>query len=247
MKGKRGRAFLIFVFALLFGLLLQSQMGVSGGQKLYVSAKTLDYYNTNLETERRETEALKLQVEAARAKLDELEATLAESGESYDAYVADLQSQIAYASELAGQTDLRGPGVKIVIDDSTGEATTWDVNDLLVHDQDLLTIVNDLKTAGAEAISINGQRLVGSSAISCSGYTVRINGVVYATPFVILAIGDSARMAETMLGPTGYGTLLTEVYGLQFRLSVENEIVIPAYRGSRYCPHLTVVKEGTEL
>jgi uncharacterized protein YlxW (UPF0749 family) len=110
-------------------------------------------------------------------------------------------------------------------------------NDILVHDADLLLIINELKTAGAEVISINGQRIVDESSISCSGYTVRINGQFHARPFIIRAIGDGSRMSAALIGPGGYGTLLKD-WGLVFKVTLSDQINIPAYTENRFYKYM---------
>ena len=135
---------------------------------------------------------------------------------------------------------MTGPGVEIVLDDGVRELHPWEhPNDLLVHDLDLLYVINDLKEAGAEIISVNGQRIVDTSSITCSGYTVRINDRFYGKPFRINAIGDGSRMSAALIGPGGYGTLLKEY--VIFKIAISDDIKIPAYNGDRTYKYMSTI------
>jgi Uncharacterized protein conserved in bacteria len=145
---------------------------------------------------------------------------------------------------ISGSTDVHGEGVIVFIDDGTRDLTEGeDPNVVLVHDMDILTIINDLNNSGAEVISVNGQRITNTTSISCSGYTIRINDQFFARPFEIKAIGDSKRMAAILVGPEGYGTLLKD-YGVIFKLKIKDDIKISKYPEEQTFNYLTKVKEG---
>jgi uncharacterized protein YlxW (UPF0749 family) len=144
---------------------------------------------------------------------------------------------------ISGNTPVHGEGVVVLVDDGTralyeGE----DPNAVLVHDMDILTIINELNRSGAEVLSVNGQRILNDTSISCSGYTIRINEQFFARPFEIRAIGDSKRMAAALIGPEGYGTLLQD-YGVIFRLTIRDDLTIPKYSESQNYHYMTKVKE----
>jgi uncharacterized protein YlxW (UPF0749 family) len=146
--------------------------------------------------------------------------------------IAGMQSERANLEMANGLTDVHGPGVIVTVDDATRDLfENEDINNVLVHDSDILIIINDLRRNGAEAISVNGQRIIDKSSISCSGYTIRINGVTYARPFEIRAIGDAKRMASALVSPEGYGTSLKQ-WGIQFEVAVSDDITIGRYNGS---------------
>jgi uncharacterized protein YlxW (UPF0749 family) len=134
---------------------------------------------------------------------------------------------------VSGNVDLEGQGIKIVLKDSDKDVTEGqNPNDLLVHDMDVLRIINDLKGAGAEAISINGERLLSSSRIKCAGPTITINKTTYGQPFVINAIGEKEVLSASVQAPGSYGYLLKEVYGLYIDVKENNDIIIPKYSGN---------------
>lgn len=103
----------------------------------------------------------------------------------------ELQKVINDLRVRAGTTMVEGPGIVITIDDSKAGENAPDINanPLLAHDVDLMQIVNELRSAGAEAIAINDQRVAGSSAIRCVGPVIKVNDQPVSAPFVVRAIG----------------------------------------------------------
>lgn len=96
---------------------------------------------------------------------------------------------------LLGLTDVQGPGVIVTLKDSEiatnkNIGINEDIKNYLVHDANLREVVRNLKKSGAEAISINDQRIIGSTAIICSGNVIRVNDEKVGSPFIIKAIGS---------------------------------------------------------
>ena len=131
---------------------------------------------------------------------------------------------------LSGSTAVEGPGIVITIDDSSQKSTAGeDLNLYLVHDEDLLKVINELRAAGAEAISINGQRLTATSEIRCAGPTVSVNNVRSAPPFEIRAIG-SIHDLENAINMRGGVADTLKVWGINMTLQSSNNVWIPAYK-----------------
>jgi uncharacterized protein YlxW (UPF0749 family) len=131
----------------------------------------------------------------------------------------------------AGLVEVRGPGLKVTLDDSTlKESPTGNVNDLVIHSQDVQAVVNALWRAGAEAVSLNGQRLVSTSAVLCVGNTLLLNGTVHSPPFVALAIGADHDRFE---GDTLVRRLHDDAhsFGLRFSVSTSTSLRVPAFDG----------------
>src|SRR4029079_8513324 len=102
------------------------------------------------------------------------------------------------ANTAGGMAAMRGPGLKITLDDSSlGKTTVGNVNDLVTHSQDVQAVVNALWQAGAEAMAINGQRLVGTSAVLCVGTPLLLTGSVHSPPDEVTALGASRGAFET--------------------------------------------------
>lgn len=218
----------IFIICVVIGMVAVFQMKISDGQRLYVSPQTVEDYKTTISSESEEVERLKSLVEEAKVKLALYEEAEAVEGQAEEEVEKNLLKEVELYKIASGNQKVEGSGVEVIIDDGVralfeGE----DVNNVLVHDMDLMLVVNELRKSGAEVIAINGQRLTANSAISCSGYTIRINGNVYARPFKITAIGDGKRMAATLADPEGYVATLKQ-WGIQVEVRLKDNIKIDA-------------------
>lgn len=143
-----------------------------------------------------------------------------------------LEEEIKKYNMLLGATEVEGQGATITIADaniSSSANSVIDQSDLLVHDKDLLAVVNELKNAGAEAIEINGQRIVNTSAITCEGNVISVNGQKISSTFTINAIGLSTRLA-TLKRPGGYLERLEESY-IKTTFTRADKITISKYTG----------------
>lgn len=98
----------------------------------------------------------------------------------------------------------------------------------MVHDEDLLKIVNELRAGGAEAISINDQRIIAISEIRCVGPTININSTRYAPPYVIKAIGNPETLQAALNLKGGIVDTL-KFYGIKIDIQTSNNIVVPKY------------------
>lgn len=142
----------------------------------------------------------------------------------------ESRNQINDGNKMIGLTDVNGSGVIITVADSDIDANSvLNSNDLLVHDSDILKIVNELKNAGAEAISINGQRVIITTPIICGGNIININGERIGSPFEIKAIGSPESLAN-LSRPGGWLRSL-EDRGIKVNLKKVNNIDIPKYSG----------------
>ncbi len=127
---------------------------------------------------------------------------------------------------------LSGPGVEVTIKDSGKPlAKGEDPNIAIVHNDDLLRLVNELRTAGAEAIVVNDQRMVESSEVTCAGTTILVNKSRIAPPFVIRAIGDPDTMVNALKMRGGIVEYL-QFYGIQVNIAKKSEVLVPAFSGS---------------
>jgi len=136
------------------------------------------------------SQSLRRQVDVLQAKLAALQVAAPR-----DEQLRGLEQRVDRLGRLAGLSGLAGPGVEVVLKDSTlRRAPSGDPNDLVIHEQDIQAIVNALWVGGAEAMSINGERITSTSAVRCVGNTLLLHGSVYAPPYRIDAIGDAAAL-----------------------------------------------------
>lgn len=142
----------------------------------------------------------------------------------------EKESEITVGNKMIGLTDVTGAGVIVTLSDSKKDSSSvLNPSSLLVHDVDILSVVNELKNAGAEAISINDQRIVPTTGISCGGNIIDINGEKVGAPFVIKAIGLPEQLAG-LSRQGGYLELL-KGYSVEAELKKSNNITIPKYTG----------------
>ncbi len=106
--------------------------------------------------------------------------------------IKTLEKELIDLKKFYGNSDVEGPGIKITIDDRHKPfyIDQQDLDNSITHNTDLMQTVNDLRGAGAEAISINGKRITRDTAFTCEGLIIQINNENIVPPFEILAIGD---------------------------------------------------------
>ena len=114
------------------------------------------------------------------------------------AELRELREEQAALEERAGLTPVQGPAVRVTLDDAGLDAASLpdgvSVDDVVVHQQDVQAVVNALWASGAEAMTIQDQRVVSTSAVRCVGNTLILGGRVYSPPFVVTAIGDQKAL-----------------------------------------------------
>ena len=147
----------------------------------------------------------------------------------------DIQRVLDETKMIAGTVPVHGAGVVVLLQDSPKKIPSGmsqeDMGAYIVHDRDIREVVNELFAAGAEAISVNGQRLMATSSIRCVGPVVLVNSTQIAGPsFIIKAIG----VPETLEGALKMTMGVVDELGLQdmIKITKEPDIVIPAYTGS---------------
>jgi len=196
-----------------------------------------------LNKEKEKNENLYKQLLQYEKDLNEYQKEAAESSGQAKA----LLKQLYNAQVLAGMTDVEGPGVIVTLSDSKvkneGE-TKIDENYFIIHDDDILMVINELADAGAEAISINDERLIDTSEIRCAGNTVSVNNNRYGTPFVIKAIGNPETLESGLNIRSGAVEILRQ-WGIDITVKKVDKMVINRYNGAITLKYATpVVKDG---
>ena len=142
------------------------------------------------------------------------------------------ESEIKNNQKLLGLTDVTGPGFVITLEENN-EIKANDVLNIsgyLVHEEDLLYIINELFNSGADAISINDQRIVSMSSIQCDGNIIRINGKMVGAPITIQAIGYPERLDGALNRPGGYLQIMADD-GIKVTTTRSDNLTIPKYDG----------------
>lgn len=160
-------------------------------------------------------------------------------------YSKTLVNKLRRAEIMAGMTEVEGNGVIITVSDSTQTDVNGDINNYLIHDTDLLTIINEVCGAGAEAVSLNNERIISTSEIRCVGPTVSVNNTKIGSPFTIKAIGDPVTLENALMMRGGVYDSLT-AWGLKIEINKATDIVIPAYAGIKNYEYAKPVTEGSE-
>ncbi len=218
----------ILCVLLTFGITLQIRTVQNN-----ISISNPNYADNNLRDEVLKT---KERYDNAFAQLEkvnkELEAYRSKATEN-DSSAAEKEEQLKKDNAVLGLNEVTGSGVTITLRDNQNASVSSmksgdDISNYLVHEIDLLKIVNELKNAGAIAISINGQRIIPTTSINCAGNITRVNGEIVGTPFVIKAVGGSF---ETLERPGGYIDWLRDDYGIDISVKLQNNVTVEKYNG----------------
>ncbi|MBV8966478.1 MAG: DUF881 domain-containing protein [Mycobacteriaceae bacterium] len=182
---------------LLAGALLATTHGISGGTEIRRgdSPRLVDLVREAQQTVDRlgaQRDALAAQVDTARA-----------GPAANDEKVAALVAQAAPLAVDAGLTPMHGPGLTVTLTDAQRDANgrfprDASPDDLVVHQQDIQAVLDALWSGGAEAIQMQDQRLIATSAPRCVGNTLLLNGRTYSPPYTLTAIGDVSTMQAAL-------------------------------------------------
>ena len=206
MRGKqlentKAKVALILTCALL-GFLLMVQfrsVRVNEADSSSQPARTEQLLQRLIEMEEKNAQ-LDAQLEQSKQDLEAMRSSAAESGGA----AKTLTEQLKRAEMLSGAATVEGPGITVSLSDSqSANGGMINENAFVVHDSDLLAVINELRSAGAEALSLNGERILATSEIRCAGNTVSVNNTRYSAPFVIRAIGDPDGMEQALMMRSG--------------------------------------------
>lgn len=157
----------------------------------------------------------------------------------YDTDSQEKSNKLKENDKLLGLTDVNGEGIVLTAKDGQVTKATDSISDYLVHDADLRGIVSELCNAGAEAISINDQRIISSTCIVCAGNVISINGEKVTSPFVIKAIGNQERLYG-INRPGGYLQYMKDYTSIEMKKS--NNVEIKKYGGALNFKYAKTVK-----
>jgi uncharacterized protein YlxW (UPF0749 family) len=159
-------------------------------------------------------------------------------GQDVSPRVAELRATAEGLEPSAGLTAVQGPGVTVTLTDAPRDSDgnyPADANpdDLVVHQQDVQSVVNALWAGGAEAMEIMDQRVIATSAVRCIGNTLLLMGRAYSPPFVVKAIGPADPMISAMEAEPGITLFRQYVdkFNLGFEIEIVDTVDVPAYDG----------------
>ena len=216
---------LTVVGALLVGFLIAT--GITAGRS---AARAQDQRNAELVAL---INARQEHVDAQALQLEELRAQLA-AAEAEVTGPTGLGVAVSRAEQLAGLTRVAGPGLRVAFNDAGPGCRGATEQDCRIQDVDLQLALNTLFGLGAEAVTINGERVIATTAVRSAGRAILVNYRVLSPPYVIEASGDPEKL-ERDFPRTGLAQdfeAWTSAYGLGFDNEVVPALELPAYGGS---------------
>ena len=177
-------------------------------------------------------------VENQQRAVDRLQGEIDALAKSGGGKAAQAAARADAQAKLAGFTPVTGAALSVTLDDSKMDPARLpadgNLNWLVVHQQDVQSVVNALWRGGATAMMIQDQRVISTSAVRCVGNTLLLQGRVYSPPFTIKAIGDRAGMRASLQSDRDVSNYRDYVHlvGLGYDVTETPEQTFPAYVGS---------------
>lgn len=228
MKNNEATVF-IFIAAIIIGFLIASNMSFEKENKIvFLNAEQYQEAYKEKNTITKDMLLLNGKFLAMKDKLDKYE----KSSKNVDKLYSEVKEELYNYKTLNGSNEVYGKGFTITLEDYNNLENDKDSTSLdIVHDKDIYNIVNDLRAAGAEGISINGERIVNTSEIYCFGPEILINGKRSPSPYVFNVIGDSEKIKTyILLQENTLGKIYFERPLIKIIISDEIEkTILPAY------------------
>lgn len=184
MKNNESTLF-VFIASIIVGLLIAMNIGFEGKSNFLDVKQYNEAYNERNKLYS-EINNLKNEYYTTYSKLQKYE----NGDEKKYEVLEEIQNEINYNSLIMGTSDVEGQGVKIILEDGEINFGEYVRREQLIHDSDIVKVINDLKNAGAEAISVNGERVIYDNYGLCAGSNIDLNGIKIIPPFYISAIGN---------------------------------------------------------
>ncbi|MDK2918220.1 MAG: hypothetical protein PWQ37_953 [Candidatus Petromonas sp.] len=221
-------SFFIGIMCVILGIVLALQFKVVQGSYLdglIPSQRALEL-ESELKNIKEEKKNLLNELSAYEKKLKEIE----EAASKENVLIKNLNKELEKYKMIAGFKNVKGPGIQIIVDDPPKEPGFESEGSIIVYRYDLLLgIINVLNAAGAEAVSINNQRIISTTEIYYANNTVKINSVPTAPPFVITAIGNPDTLESSLNFRFGIVWEMRENYNLQVNIKKIDEVTIGRY------------------
>jgi uncharacterized protein YlxW (UPF0749 family) len=240
MKNRKAQLSIGFVCMILsFFIVLQLKTVKNNTGNTYPTQIRVEQSQELLRLEKEKNEALYKQVMEYKDEIAEYQSQV----DADEILIKDLRN----AEIVAGMVSVQGPGLMITVNDGdVASNINIDENLYVVHQDDILRILNELRSAGAEALAVNDQRVLATSEIRCAGNTVSINNTRTAAPFVIKAIGDPEQLESGIKMRGGIFDDLSPWINIELKKVTDN-IVIPAYAGKIEFKHAKIITNKEAL
>ena len=182
---------------------------------------------------------LTTQVDSLRADVEQLTTAQAPAG------AAANGAQTSLVEIASGRVAVSGPGLTVQLTDAPADALRQAgvrPDDLLVHQQDLQVVINALWAGGAEAMSLQGQRVISTTAFRCVGNVLSLHGRLYSPPYVIRAIGDAKTLRASLYASPQIQVYLqyVDAVGLGWSVNSSTALTLPAYEGTTELQYASV-------
>ena len=222
---------LILLMTFVLGIFIAIYLKSMDFDNVYISLEEKRLLESEINNKKVEISNLKKRKEEYEKSLKAYKEVIKNENKSIEEL---MNEELDYLKVISGYSSIVGSGVVITIKDSERELSSGETpNDLLVHDIDILRILNDLKKAGSKGIAINGERVLPTSEIKCSGATITVNKTTYGQPFIIKAIGDTESLMASINAPESYASLLRSVYGIYINIEENEEITLNFYENNK--------------
>jgi len=224
---KNGAVIVVGLLALFIGLILSVQISTNAGsdQGGLVPLGKLKGYEAELNKVKEEKAVALQQLIDLEKRITDIESNKAEE----DTFVSGMVSDLEKYRIFSGVVDVQGPGVLVTINDPVADKYQEDYSIITNNFDLLLGLVNRLKEAGAEAISINEQRISNTTEISLAGSNININGTPTAPPYFIKAIGNPQTLDGAINLRGGIIYIMEAKYNLVVDTEIKEKILIGRY------------------
>jgi len=236
---KKKYRILFFIAFLLLGTIVAAQF------------RSIMYQNKQKSSETLRAEELKNMLDEEKVNITKLKAAIGENEKTMNQNLkvavqnADdptKKSELVKLDDIqlkAGLVDVQGQGIIIKLDDALAKKN-YPAELLIIHDSDMKRIINELKVAGAQAVSINDERLLATSETICAGPTILVNKNKYPVPYVIKAIGNSDNLYKKI--NESDRIILMRRDGIRINIEKSKEVKILKYSGK-----LDTITQGLEV
>ncbi len=226
LEGKQPKI-MLFLVCVVLGVMLSAQFRSTETANRSITQQRAEDLAERLKATEKENAALKEQIQET------------EKNQGFKVTKQALEQLKA----TAGLTAMEGQGIVITVDDGKSiNKPGLNPNLYIIHDDDLLRIINELRAAGAEALALNKERIIDVSEVRCAGPTVSVNNTRFSPPYEIRAIGDSKTL-ESALRLRGGVVETLKQWGITVEVEKKKSVYIPAYKGPRQFEFAKVKEE----